>query len=459
MRRGDRKPALRDRQVLVVDDEPDIRELLELTLTKMGLGVVSVGSMGEARERLRSARFDLCLTDMRLPDGEGLDLVRHIAGLGADLPVAVITAYGSAENAVAALKAGAFDYVSKPVGLEQLRALVKSALSLPDQSGDPPRDLPLLGESAPLHQVRELIGKLARTQAPVHVSGESGSGKELAARLIHGQGARRERAFVPVNCGAIPENLMESEFFGYRKGAFTGAEQDRDGFFQAATGGTLFLDEVADLPLAMQVKLLRAIQEKRVRKVGATQEEPVDVRIISATHQDLAQLVESGRFRQDLFYRLNVIELKMPPLRDCREDIPAIATSILERIARAAGTPPSRLSEGALEDLMHYDFPGNIRELENVLERATALSSGREIGAEDLMLKPAIAEEPGARAADGALGAPLPEYLDRMEREAILDALARTQFNRTAAAKLLGITFRTLRYRMQRLGIRDETRP
>ncbi len=459
MRRGERKPALRDRQVLVVDDEPDIRELLELTLTKMGLGVVSVGSMGEARERLRSARFDLCLTDMRLPDGEGLDLVRHIAGLGADLPVAVITAYGSAENAVAALKAGAFDYVSKPVGLEQLRALVKSALSLPDQSGDPPRDLPLLGESAPLHQVRELIGKLARTQAPVHVSGESGSGKELAARLIHGQGARRERAFVPVNCGAIPENLMESEFFGYRKGAFTGAEQDRDGFFQAASGGTLFLDEVADLPLAMQVKLLRAIQEKRVRKVGATQEEPVDVRIISATHQDLAQLVESGRFRQDLFYRLNVIELKMPPLRDCREDIPAIATSILERIARAADTAPSLLSDGALEDLMHYDFPGNIRELENVLERATALSSGREIGAEDLMLKPAIAEEPGARAADGALGAPLPEYLDRMEREAILDALARTQFNRTAAAKLLGITFRTLRYRMQRLGIRDETRP
>ncbi|MEX2198200.1 MAG: sigma-54 dependent transcriptional regulator [Burkholderiales bacterium] len=459
MKRGERKPGLRDRQVLVVDDEPDIRELLELTLTKMGLGVVSVGSMGEARERLRSARFDLCLTDMRLPDGEGLDLVRHIAGLAGDLPVAVITAYGSAENAVAALKAGAFDYVSKPVGLEQLRALVKSALSLPDQAGEPPRDLPLLGESAPLHQVRELIGKLARTQAPVHVSGESGSGKELAARLIHGQGARRERAFVPVNCGAIPENLMESEFFGYRKGAFTGAEQDRDGFFQAASGGTLFLDEVADLPLAMQVKLLRAIQEKRVRKVGATQEEPVDVRIISATHQDLAQLVEAGRFRQDLFYRLNVIELKMPPLRDCREDIPSIAASILERIARAADTAPARLSEGALADLMHYDFPGNIRELENVLERATALSSGREIGTEDLMLKPAIAEEPGARAADGALGAPLPEYLDRMEREAILDALARTQFNRTAAAKLLGITFRTLRYRMQRLGIRDETRP
>jgi two-component system response regulator PilR (NtrC family) len=459
MKRAERRPAPRARQVLVVDDEPDIRELLELTLAKMGLGVVAVGSLAEARETLSSARFDLCLTDMRLPDGEGLDLVRHISGLAGDLPVAVITAHGSAENAVAALKAGAFDYVSKPVGLEQLRALVKSALSLPDQADPPPRDLPLLGGSAPLAQVRDLIGKLARTQAPVHVSGESGSGKELAARLIHGEGARRERPFVPVNCGAIPENLMESEFFGYKKGAFTGAEQDRDGFFQAANGGTLFLDEVADLPLAMQVKLLRAIQEKRVRKVGATQEEPVDVRIISATHQNLARLVESGRFRQDLFYRLNVIELKMPPLRDCREDIPLIAASILERIARASGAPPARLSEAALAELAQYDFPGNIRELENVLERATALSGGAQIGADDLMLKPAAADEAGGRAAEGPLGAPLPEYLDRVEREAILEALARTQFNRTAAAKLLGITFRTLRYRMQRLGITDENRP
>ena len=459
MKRAERRPAQRERRVLVVDDEPDIRELLELTLTKMGLGVVAVGSLGEARDTLRGARFDLCLTDMRLPDGEGLDLVRHISGLAGDLPVAVITAHGSAENAVAALKAGAFDYVSKPVGLEQLRALVKSALSLPDQADPPARDLPLLGASAPLDQVRTLIGKLARTQAPVHVCGESGSGKELAARLIHGEGARRERPFVPVNCGAIPETLMESEFFGYKKGAFTGAEQDRDGFFQAANGGTLFLDEVADLPLAMQVKLLRAIQEKRVRKVGATQEEPVDVRIISATHQNLARLMESGRFRQDLFYRLNVIELKMPPLRDCREDIPLIAASILERIARASGAAPARLSDGALAELAHYDFPGNIRELENVLERAMALSGGAEIGPDDLMLRPVAAEEGGGRAADGALGAPLPEYLDRVEREAILEALARTQFNRTAAAKLLGITFRTLRYRMQRLGITDENRP
>jgi len=459
MRRGERRPPLVERQVLVVDDEPDIRELLELTLSKMGLGVVAVGSLAEARERLGRARFDLCLTDMRLPDGEGLELVRDISALDVDLPVAVITAHGSAENAVAALKAGAFDYVSKPVGLEQLRALVKSALSLPGVAEPPARDAALLGESAPLAQARELIGKLARTQAPVHISGESGSGKELAARLIHGQGARRERPFVPVNCGAIPEALMESEFFGYKKGAFTGADQDRDGFFQAANGGTLFLDEVADLPLAMQVKLLRAIQEKRVRKVGSTQEEPVDVRIISATHQDLARLVEGGRFRQDLYYRLNVIELKMPPLRDCREDIPRIAAAILARIARAGGAQDAALAPAAVDELMRYDFPGNIRELENVLERATALSTSGRIEADDLMLRPAVAEERGARASEGALDAPLPEYLDRVEREAILEALARTHFNRTAAAKLLGVTFRALRYRMQRLGIKDEHRP
>jgi len=413
VRRADRSPAQRERQVLVVDDEPDIRELLELTLAKMGLGVVAVGSIAEAREALKRGRFELCLTDMRLADGEGLELVRHIGGLDNDLPVAVITAHGSAENAVAALKAGAFDYVSKPVGLEQLRALVKSALSLPDQGGVPARDLPLLGSSAPLAQVRELIAKLARTQAPVHISGESGSGKELAARLIHGEGARRERAFVPVNCGAIPETLMESEFFGYKKGAFTGAEQDRDGFFQAASGGTLFLDEVADLPLPMQVKLLRVIQEKRVRKVGATQEEPVDVRVISATHQDLARLVEAGRFRQDLFYRLNVIELKMPPLRECREDVPQIAASILERIARQAGGTPARLSGAALEELTLYDFPGNIRELENILERATALSGGGDIGPDDLRLKPAPAEEPGVRPAKGTPSAQFQSHRGR----------------------------------------------
>ena len=452
MTRVERRQKPRDHQVLVVDDEPDIRELLELTLLKMGLGVTSVPTIAEAKERLKDGRFQLCLTDMRLPDGEGLELVRHISSLRADLPVAVITAYGSAENAVAALKAGAFDYVSKPVGLEQLRALVRSALSLPGQA--PAKDQQLLGESAPLAQVRSLIAKLARTQAPVYISGESGSGKELAARLIHENGARRDKPFVPVNCGAIPENLMESEFFGYKKGAFTGAADDRDGFFQAANGGTLFLDEVADLPLLMQVKLLRAIQEKRVRKVGATQDDPVDVRVISATHQNLAALVAAGRFRQDLFYRLNVIELVMPPLRDCRDDIPEISASILARLASHSGGTPAHLSAQALGELMRYDFPGNIRELENVLERAVALSGADEIGAEDLRLAPPRLD--AERDAGGPGVETLPDHLDGVERKAILEALAKTGFNRTAAAKLLGITFRQLRYRMQRLGIREE---
>ena len=453
MKRAERRSPARGPQVLVVDDEPDIRELLELTLLKMGLSVTSAASIAQAKDCLKEGQFDLCLTDMRLPDGEGLELVRHISGLASDLPVAVITAYGSAENAVAALKAGAFDYVSKPVGLEQLRALVRSALSLPAQA--PAKDQQLRGESAPLAQVRELIAKLARTQAPVYISGESGSGKELAARLIHENGARREKPFVPVNCGAIPDNLMESEFFGYKKGAFTGAEEDRDGFFQAANGGTLFLDEVAELPLAMQVKLLRAIQEKRVRKVGAPQEDPVDVRIISATHQKLAELVAAGRFRQDLFYRLNVIELQMPPLRECREDIPAIAAGILERLARHSGAPVPSLDAAALAELAQYDFPGNVRELENILERALALSGAEVIRAEDLRLAPSPDAEPRSGAEGGET---LPQYLDTVERKAILEALGKTGFNRTAAAKLLGITFRQLRYRLQRLGITDEDR-
>ena len=457
------KPGGREQRVLVVDDEPDIRELLELTLAKMGLGVDSAGSVAEAKERLRATRYQLCLTDMRLPDGEGLELVQHIAGLAGDLPVAVITAHGSAENAVAALKAGAFDYVSKPVGLEQLRTLVRSALSLPGRNSVSPAGQQLLGDSAPIREVREMIEKLARTQAPIYVTGESGSGKELAARLIHLNGARREHMFVPVNCGAIPESLMESELFGYRKGAFTGANQDRDGFFQAAHGGTLFLDEVAELPLYMQVLLLRAIQEKRVRKVGATQEDPVDVRVISATHQNLASLVESGRFRRDLYYRLNVIELKMPSLRECREDVKIIAETMLERLARQSGSSPSRLSEPALQELEAYDFPGNVRELENILERAVALSNQEQINPDDLRLHPLIDKEeeaqvrPGSagNAAGGATDSPLPAYLDRVEREAIVAALTKTRFNRTAAAKLLGVTFRALRYRMQRLGISE----
>jgi two-component system response regulator PilR (NtrC family) len=458
--RGERSAAAGAHRVLVVDDEPDIRELLELTLAKMGLAVDSAGSLAEARERLRAGRYQLCLTDMRLPDGEGLDLVRHIAALPGDLPVAVITAYGSAENAVAALKAGAFDYVSKPVGLEQLRTLVKSALSLPERGAGAQAGQVLLGHSAAMREVRELIAKLARTQAPVHISGESGSGKELAARQIHAGGARRAGPFVPVNCGALPENLMESEFFGYRKGAFTGAQEDRGGFFQAADGGTLFLDEVAELPLPMQVKLLRAIQEKKVRKVGATQEDPVDVRVISATHQNLAALLESGRFRRDLFYRLAVIELKMPPLRECREDVTLIAETVLARLARQNAAPPARLSADACRELEAYDFPGNVRELENILERAVALSSNATITPQDLRLHPQAPQEESAAsaagaAADGLPATPLPAYLDQVEREAILAALAKTNFNRTAAAKLLGLTFRTLRYRMQRLDIKE----
>jgi two-component system response regulator PilR (NtrC family) len=463
-RRPERRVSQRPTRVLVVDDEPHIRELLELTLAKMGLGVDAVGSIAEAKERLKNEHYELCLTDMRLGDGDGLELVRHIGTLADEVPVAVITAYGSADNAVAALKAGAFDYVSKPVGLEQLRALVKSALSLPERMEETDRQL--LGASAPLVHVRELIAKLARTQAPVYIFGESGSGKELAARLIHENGARREKPFVPVNCGAIPETLVESELFGYRKGAFTGANEDRDGFFQAAHGGTLFLDEIAELPLHTQVLLLRAIQERRVRKVGSTQEEPVDVRIICATNQDLAGMVEAGRFRRDLYYRLNVVDLTMPPLRECREDIPLVAGQILLRLAAQNGVAPPRLSAQALEELMAYDFPGNVRELENILERALALSPGaEELGTEALALHRIAPEDDeeesapdAAQPAVKALDAPLPAYLDRLEREAILQALDKTGFNRTAAARLLGITFRQLRYRMQRLNIKDENR-
>ena len=451
MKRAERRSEPEGARVLVVDDEADIRELLELTLLRMGLAVESAASLAEANALLKAQRFDLCLTDMRLPDGAGLDLVRHIGEHCADLPVAVITAFGSAENAVAALKAGAFDYLSKPVSLEDLRTLVRSALKLPPQlSATKPARQQLLGESPAMQQARELIYKLARSQAPVYVSGESGTGKELAARLIHLQGARHDQLFVPVNCGAIPENLMESEFFGYKKGAFTGAEADRDGFFQVAHRGTLFLDEVADLPLAMQVKLLRAIQEKQVRKVGATGEDPVDVRMICATHQNLTALVEAGKFRQDLYFRLNVIELKMPSLQECREDIPALAQAMLERLAGAEGRA-LRLSAAAQTALAGYDFPGNVRELENILERAVALCAGKEIQTGDLRLTPA--RQSGESQPAGKW--PLPEYLDRIEREAILEALGMTRFNRTAAAKLLGITFRALRYRMERLGINE----
>lgn len=437
--------------VLVVDDEADIRELLELTLLRMGLGVESAGTVAQARELLGTRRVDLCLTDMRLPDGDGLELVRHIGSECVDVPVAVITAYGSAENAVAALKAGAFDYLTKPLSVEQLRTLVKSALSVPAKAGSDSREIALVGESEVMEQVRAIIVRLARSQAPIYISGESGSGKELAARLIHDQGSRRERPFVPVNCGAIPESLMESELFGYRKGAFTGADADRQGVFQAASGGTLFLDEVAELPASMQVRLLRAIQEKKVRRVGATQEEPVDVRVISATHADLARQVEAGRFRQDLYYRLAVIELRMPALREHKEDLPALAASLLKRICGESTVPA--ISQAAMDALALYEYPGNVRELENILERAVALSSGTQLQPADLQLQPPRLDSPEESRSAANAKWPLQDYLDQVERDAILEALDKTRFNRTAAAKLLGITFRALRYRMARLGI------
>ena len=435
-------------RVLVIDDEADIRELIDLTLVRMGLATECVGSVAEALAALEGDAFQLCLTDMRLPDGEGLAIVRYITEHHPQTPVAVITAYGSAENAVAALKAGAFDYLSKPVGLEQLRTLIKSALRLPgglEGSDDPLQSL--IGDSPSMQQVRAMIEKLARSQAPIYISGESGSGKELAARLIHTRSARAAGTFVPVNCGAIPENLMESEFFGYRKGAFTGADSERDGFFHAAHGGTLFLDEVADLPLAMQVKLLRAIQEKRVRKVGSVAEEPVDVRIICATHRNLRELVDKGAFRQDLYYRLNVIELRMPPLRERMEDIVPLVESVLRRVF---GDSPPKLSSGAVKALSLYSFPGNVRELENILERATALCAGDTIEVEDLHLGP---EEMAGSEDQGRGSETLDNYLNRLERQAILEALQKAEGNRTAAARLLGVTFRSMRYRLERLGI------
>ncbi|HZV53385.1 MAG TPA: sigma-54 dependent transcriptional regulator [Rhodocyclaceae bacterium] len=448
----DRRSRNDIRRVLVVDDEADIRELLDMTLARMGLRADCAATVAEAEGLLAGQDYSLCLTDMRLPDGEGLSLVRLIGEQYPTLPVAVITAHGSMENAVLALKAGAFDYLSKPVSLDQLRALVKSAIDLPAReeirrAGGPE----LLGESVAMVQVRGMIERVARSQAPVYIAGESGSGKELAARLIHQLGPRAAAPFVPVNCGAIPENLMESEFFGYRKGAFTGAESDREGFFQAAHGGTLFLDEVADLPLTMQVKLLRAIQEKRVRKVGATAEEPLDVRIISATHQDLKGMVEHGRFRQDLFYRLNVIEIRMPPLRECREDIPRLAGHVLERLALATDRLIPALTPAALEALTEYPFPGNVRELENVLERTLALLAGEVIDVADLNLAPPSQESE----LDMRGELPLQDRLDQAEKQAILAALDKTRFNQTAAARLLGVTFRSLRYRMERLGLKD----
>ena len=443
---------------LIVDDETDIRELLTMTLERMDIRADSASNVEEAKQLLASRSYNLCLTDMRLPDGLGLDLVQHISANYSGLPVAVITAYGSAENAVSALKAGAFDYLTKPISLKQLRPLVESALKLSSSDVKETQNTgELIGNSPAMSYVRTMIEKLARSQAPVYISGESGSGKELAARLIHSNSSRRDRAFIAVNCGAIPENLMESEFFGYKKGAFTGAAQDTSGLFQAANGGTLFLDEVADLPLAMQVKLLRAIQEKKVRTVGGTSEEPVDVRIMSATHKNLSILMEQGLFRQDLYYRLNVIQLKMPALRERPEDIPELTQKLLQKLCLAQSIAIPTLEDSAKKLISGLHFAGNVRELENMLERALALCDGQKISADDLFMgeemKVRNQEEKNSFDPGHNLELGLPEYLEDIEKRAILKALAKANNNKTAAAKLLGVSFRTLRYRLAKLGL------
>lgn len=445
---------------LIVDDERDIRELLSITLGRMGLKVDTASDVAEARQRLAESSYALCFTDMRLPDGSGQEIVELIATKYPETPVAMITAHGNVDAAVLALKAGAFDFVSKPVDISMLRRLVQTALRLAEEKKTEPvgaASSRMLGDSPAIQELRLTIGKLARSQAPVYISGESGVGKELVARLIHEQGPRAAGPFVPVNCGAIPSELMESEFFGHKRGSFTGAQTDKDGLFQAANGGTLFLDEVAELPVHMQVKLLRVIQEKAVRPIGGRAEIPIDVRILSATHKNLGKLVESNHFRQDLYYRINVIELRVPPLRERREDVPKLAARVLERLSLASGEPVARLTPEALNALMAYTFPGNVRELENVLERAVALCENHAIRAEDLRLAPKTGEREAEPVDDdnegngGDVG--LDSYISNLEREAIMKALQETRYNKTAAAKKLGITFRAMRYKLKKLGI------
>jgi len=437
-------------KVLIVDDEPDIRELLEITLGRMKLETFNARNVGEAQSLLKSETFDLCLTDMQLPDGTGLELVQHIQQRHPQVQVAMITAYASLETAINVLKAGAFDFLTKPVDLPRLRELVTSALLLPARGVD--IDRRLLGDSLPMRNLRKHITKLANSHATVYISGESGSGKELVARLIHDQSPRAKQPFIAINCAAIPSELLESEFFGHRRGSFSGAIEDKPGLFQTAHGGTLLLDEVADLPLAMQVKLLRAIQEKAVRSVGGQQEVAVDVRILCATHKDLGAEVAAGRFRHDLYYRLNVIELRVPPLRERRDDIEVLASHILKRLAADAGQPAARLHPQALDALKSYRFPGNVRELENMLERAHTLCEDNQIEAGDLRL----AE--GNCAAEG--GIPdltridnLDTYLENIERQLLLQALEETRWNRTAAAQRLNLSFRSMRYRLKKLGL------
>jgi two-component system response regulator PilR (NtrC family) len=447
---------------LVVDDEPDICELLSITLDRMDIAARSCGDVTGAKRAFGREHFDLCLTDMRLPDGDGLELVEWIQREAPGTPVAVITAHGSVETAVKALKRGAFDFVSKPLDLNDLRKLVTAALKLKGGAAPPKSSgtQELIGASAAIERVRAMVSKVARSQAPVHIYGESGTGKELVARMIHEAGPRRDGPFVPINCGAIPTELMESEFFGHRKGAFTGAIGDKIGLAQTAEGGTLFLDEVADLPLHMQVKLLRVIQEKAIRPVGQTNELPVDVRVLSATHRDLGELVAAGRFREDLFYRINVIELHVPPLRERGDDVLMLAHRILVRLAANQGVPAPRLTKRAQAALLGYRFPGNVRELENILERALTLCADDEIDVDDIQLRTnpeseAEGERNGSEHAAVVTpeGAPLGTQLEEIERDAIVKALEQTRYNKTAAAQLLGMSFRALRYRIKKLGI------
>jgi len=469
------------RHVLIVDDEPDIRELLEITLGRMDINTKAAKDLREAKQLLKDFSFDLCLTDMKLPDGNGIELVGHIQDCAPHLPVAVITAFGSMEAAISALKAGAFDFVSKPVDLQRLRDLVNAALKLKVASNDDsvePSPSGIIGQSEEVQLLKSKIQKLARSQAPVYINGESGSGKEMVAHQIHDLGSRSEHPFIPVNCGAIPSELMESEFFGHVKGSFTGANDNKEGLFQAADGGTLFLDEVADLPLNMQVKLLRAIQEKAIRPVGGQKEIKVDVRILSATHKDLAKEVELNHFRQDLFYRINVIQLIVPPLRARSEDIPLLTEYFLNRVAMQWQAPVPTLSQAAIDAINNYQFPGNVRELENILERALTLCEDDLIEIKHLQLPdydenldkhspPQVAsiqplentafEETLTNDGEEANGS-LEDHLVSIEKQAILKALDETHWNRTAAAKKLGMSFRALRYRLKKLGL-DQQQP
>ena len=427
---------------LVIDDEPDICELLTLTLGRMDIRTESAADVRGAKQLLGKHEFDICLTDMRLPDGDGLELVEWMQTHATGVPVAVITAHGNVETAVQALKLGAFDFVSKPLDLTNLRNIIENALRV--RAGKQTEHSQLLGESPRMHELRGMIDKVSRSQAPIHISGESGTGKELVARLIHVSGPRAEGPFVPVNCGAIPAELMESEFFGHRKGSFTGAINDKAGLLQCAEDGTLFLDEIADLPLAMQVKLLRVIQEKKVRPVGASQEETVDVRILSATHRNLARMVADGEFREDLYYRINVIELHVPALRDRGDDVLLLADHILRRLDSSA-----TLDDEARTALLTYDFPGNVRELENMLERAVTLCSSGQISASDLNMRRTSEDTNATTVPAGKLG----DQVEDIQRHAIVEALEKTRYNKTQAAKLLGLSFRQLRYRIKKLGI------